>query len=252
MYIRDLRNTKGHIAGLTAAQWHPCERHTALTGSEDGSLRIWDVRDFKTQKKVVKPKLARPGRVPVTAAEWGPDGRMVAAGLNDGSLQVWSVKAGGARCPTCCAWTRMRGVTTSRGSPSAPTTLVSRSMDSTMKVWDLRKFKQPVKVYSHLPNHYQQTNVAWSPDERLFFTGTSAEKGGRGGQLHFYSKESLDLVRVTGVSERCQGAVARQAQPAIRHVRRQEGGRHAHPVRPHPQRARRPRVRRPGAARPSP
>ncbi|CAI5470296.1 unnamed protein product [Closterium sp. Yama58-4] len=87
MYIRDLRNTKGHIAGLTTAQWHPCERHTALTASDDGSLRIWDVRDFKSQKKVVKPKLARPGRVPVTAAEWGPDGRLVAAGLNDGSLQ---------------------------------------------------------------------------------------------------------------------------------------------------------------------
>ncbi|CAI7794811.1 unnamed protein product, partial [Closterium sp. NIES-53] len=31
---------------------------------------------------------AREGAVPVTAAEWGPDGRLVAAGLNDGSLQL--------------------------------------------------------------------------------------------------------------------------------------------------------------------
>ncbi|CAI5504775.1 unnamed protein product, partial [Closterium sp. Naga37s-1] len=94
-------------------------------------------------------------------------------------------------------------------------------------VWDVRKFKAPVKVFPDLPNHYQQTNVAWSPDERLFFTATSAEKGSRGGQLHFYSKELLDLVRVTGVSPdqtvvrvlwharlNQVGAVARTPQPA--------------------------------------
>lgn len=52
MYIRDLKNTKGHISGLTAGQWHPKDRETALTASEDGSLRIWDVNDFKTQKQV--------------------------------------------------------------------------------------------------------------------------------------------------------------------------------------------------------
>ncbi|CAI7839805.1 unnamed protein product [Closterium sp. NIES-54] len=202
MYIRDLRNTKGHIAGLTTAQWHPCERHTALTASDDGSLRIWDVRDFKSQTKVVKPKLARPGRVPVTAAEWGPDGRLVAAGLNDGSLQVWNVKSGWGSLPDLlCTDAHERGDDiTGVSFCSDASLLVSRSMDGTMKVWDVRKFKQPVKVFLDLPNHYQQTNVAWSPDERLFFTATSAEKGGRGGQLHFYSKESLDLVRVTGVS----------------------------------------------------
>lgn len=52
MYIRDLKNTKGHISGLTCGEWHPREKQTILTSSEDGSLRIWDVNDFKTQKQV--------------------------------------------------------------------------------------------------------------------------------------------------------------------------------------------------------
>lgn len=52
MYIRDLKNTKGHISGLTCGEWHPKERETILTSSEDGSLRIWDVNEFKTQKQV--------------------------------------------------------------------------------------------------------------------------------------------------------------------------------------------------------
>lgn len=54
MYIRDLKNTKGHISGLTCGEWHPKTKETILTSSEDGSLRIWDVNDFKSQKQVWK------------------------------------------------------------------------------------------------------------------------------------------------------------------------------------------------------
>lgn len=50
---------------------------------------------FKTQllrfvlfAQVVKPKLARPGRVSVTACAWGLNGNCVAGGLADGSIQV--------------------------------------------------------------------------------------------------------------------------------------------------------------------
>ena len=52
MYIRDLKNTKGHISGLTCGEWHPKTKEKILTSSEDGSLRIWDVNDFKSQKQV--------------------------------------------------------------------------------------------------------------------------------------------------------------------------------------------------------
>lgn len=54
MYIRDLKNTKGHISGITGGEWHPDKKETILTSSEDGSLRIWDVNDFKSQKQVLK------------------------------------------------------------------------------------------------------------------------------------------------------------------------------------------------------
>ena len=52
MYIRDLKNTKGHITtGLTCEQWHPTKKRV-LTSSDDGLLRIWDVNDFKSQNQV--------------------------------------------------------------------------------------------------------------------------------------------------------------------------------------------------------
>ena len=54
MYIRDLKNTKGHISGLTWGEWHPRTKETILTSSEDGSLRIWDVNNFKSQTQVCR------------------------------------------------------------------------------------------------------------------------------------------------------------------------------------------------------
>jgi len=57
MYIRDLKNTKGHICGLTCGEWHPRTKETVLTSSEDGSLRIWDVNNFLSQTQVHFPCL---------------------------------------------------------------------------------------------------------------------------------------------------------------------------------------------------
>ncbi|CAK9191290.1 unnamed protein product [Sphagnum jensenii] len=203
MYIRDLKNTKGHISGLTGGHWHPKDRETALTSSEDGSLRIWDVTNFKTQKQVIKPKLARPGRVSVTACAWGLDGKCVAGGLANGSVQVWNVKPGwGSRPDIFLEKAHEAGDDVTGLCFSADGhTLLSRSTDSTLKVWDLRQTRSPLKAFRDLPNSYAQTTVSFSPDERLILTGTSTEKeGNAGGLLVFFDKERLELVCRVGVS----------------------------------------------------
>lgn len=69
------------------------------------------------------------------------------------------------------------------------------------QVWDLRKYKTPLKTFGDLPNSYAQTTVSFSPDERLIMTGTSTEKeANKGGLLVFFNKERLELVRRVGVS----------------------------------------------------
>lgn len=74
----------------------PC-RSTAMTCSGDGTVRIWDM-DQITQKTVIKPQLAKPGRMLVTAATYGSMGQTIAAGLMDGSIQLWDVR-GRVVCP---------------------------------------------------------------------------------------------------------------------------------------------------------
>ncbi|KAM6565022.1 hypothetical protein CsatB_025020 [Cannabis sativa] len=204
MYIRDLKNTKGHITGLTWGEWHPKTKETILTSSEDGSLRIWDVNNFTSQKQVIKPRLARPARVPVTTCTWDREGKCIAGGIGDGSIQIWNLKPGWGSRPDIYVEKSHTDDITSLKFSSDGRTLLSRSCDDSLKVWDLRQMKAPLKVFNDLPNHYAQTNVAFSPDEQLFLTGTSVERESTtGGLLCFFDRAKLELVSKVGISPTC-------------------------------------------------
>lgn len=204
MYIRDLKNTKGHITGLTWGEWHPKTKETILTSSEDGSLRIWDVNDFKSQKQVIKPKLARPGRVPVTTCTWDREGKCIAGGIGDGSIQIWNLKPGWGSRPDIHVEQAHSDDITGLKFSSDGKILLTRSFDDSLKVWDLRLMKNPLKVFEDLPNHYAQTNIAFSPDEQLFLTGTSVERESTiGGLLCFFDRSKLELVSRIGISPTC-------------------------------------------------
>lgn len=65
----------------------------------------------------------------------------------------------------------------------------------------MRQIKDPLKVFEDLPNHYAQTNIAFSPDEQLILTGTSIERDSTtGGLLCFYDRTKLELVSRVGIS----------------------------------------------------
>ncbi|KAI0498659.1 hypothetical protein KFK09_019549 [Dendrobium nobile] len=231
MYIRDLKNTKGHISGLTGGEWNPKSKETILTSSEDGSLRVWDVNDFKCQKQVIKPKLARPMRVPVTACAWDHEGKRIVGAVGDGSIQLWSMKSvWGSRPDIHVERAHTDDVSGLKFSVDG-LILLSRSMDSTLKVWDLRQMRNPIKIFDNIPNHYAQTNAAFSPDEQLILTGTSVEKEDTtGGMLCFYDRRKLELVSRIGISPH-QSVVRCSWHPKINQVfvtvgDKKEGGTH--------------------------
>ncbi|KIY94244.1 putative Gastrulation defective protein 1 like protein [Monoraphidium neglectum] len=227
MYIRDMRNTKGHVSGLTCGVWHPTDRFTAMTASEDGTVRIWDTWNV-LQKTVIKPSLAGAGRVAVSSCAYNSDGRLIAAGIMDGTIQVWSVggkfgrsAAIGAVQPPSAQHIEKQGwsyvskpsqVARKAHEPQTEITglaftqddrtLASRGADGTLRLWDLRNFKSPLKTFSGLPTNYSTTNVAFSPDERLVMTGTAAEdprNDAGGGTVVFVDVKEQRVVRALGM-----------------------------------------------------
>lgn len=225
MYIRDLRNTKGHVSPCTNGAWHPLDRYTGLTSSEDGTIRVWDTWNV-LQKTVIKPTQNRPGRKSMTTCNYSLDGRLIVGGLSDGTLQLWDVrgKFGTAASTGTVAppkpqmvakqdWTYKSGggqVVRDAHEPELEITglcfaqdgrtFASRGADATLKLWDTRKLKAALHTFGDLPTNHSETNCCFSPDQRLVLTGTSALKDGSGSALHFFDVQKLQLVSSVGMA----------------------------------------------------
>ena len=204
MYIRDLKNTKGHCSPCTGGAWHPYEKHTVLTSSADGSMRVWDVNYLGNprgaQASVLKPALVKPGRVQVTACCYSPDGSVIAGAVSDGSIQIFPTGSRGfrsasvglvmppsAQCHFDNHWSfSSRPKTTVKKShPPGETvtkvafsrdgnTLLSRCQDGTLRVWDMRNASKVVKTFDDLETTHEETTVGFSPNDDFFFTGVDA------------------------------------------------------------------------------
>ena len=236
MYIRDLRNTKGHCAAATDAKWNPIDKSTVCTAGEDGSMRLWDINYLGdprgSQKAVLKPQQIKPGRVHVTSCAYSHDGELIAGGINDGSIQIFSSKGSqyksasiglvlppSQQCKLDNHWSfnarpshlfrkahPVDEEVTSMSFSRDGRTLVSRCGDGTLNVWDMRNLNQPLKRFGNLPTNHSETNVAWSPNDVYFFTGVDAERDGESAGLCFFSREKLEMVRRVSTLRNCIAA----------------------------------------------
>ena len=244
MYIRDLKHTRGHIMGCTSGAWHPRDKSVVLTASEDGTLRLWDIEHIskdggaaggKCQTAVVKAQSSKPGRLGVSACAWSPDGSMIAGGVSDGSIQIWSTKSNfasaavgqvappRAQMQAQQTWTyATRPVGTAKGAHAAGedgavtalrfrrdgTTLASRSCDGTLKLWDVRRLQAPLHVAEGLPASCPQAGLVFSPDEGLVLTTLSDGREGTTGGIAFFETATLKFVRRLGVPAAAAGPLA--------------------------------------------
>ena len=204
MYLRDMHNTKGHVSEITTGTWHPSNRDLCITAGTDSTLRIWDVNMKRSQKDVLVFKSKAPGsagRSRMTAVCWssqlqGGPNFLVSAAL-DGSLVLWSGEGPYARpageirdAHTPDTWTS--GIDISRDGR----TVVTLGGDNTVKLWDTRKFKQPISTATHpsMASQYPISNICFSPNSSSILTGSVA------GDLHILNPATLRAEVVTPVT----------------------------------------------------
>ncbi|KAI8616061.1 WD40-repeat-containing domain protein [Chytriomyces sp. MP71] len=209
MYLRDMKNTKGHISALTGCKWNPVDKTTFLTASLDSTIRIWNVENKRENKAVIAVKSKdKGGRTAITAAAYSPDGKIIAGMGQDGEFRLWDSKGPFLRPTHSIEGAHMSNSVTSSISISMDNlSLITRSNDDTLKLWDIRAFKKPVAVASNLPSFYEESNAVFSPDQRYILTGTSAKKDAPGsGSLRLFHSADLSPARTIEVAE---GSVVR-------------------------------------------
>jgi len=222
MYIHDPRKTKGHTHPLSAAEWHPHERNKVLSCGLDCTIRLWDLEEwsmnqgsgtrggaalagltqgiFAYDTAVLKCKRGK--KQPVTFASFSPDGGSIAAAGQDGSIQIFRVSEGLKR-PKMTKWEahpNMSEVSCVKFSQDGKQ-LLSRNSE-TLKVWDVRKFTEPLHVFEDLPSFIPTTQAIYSPGEKYIMTGTGCRKGEDGkGLLHLWDAKTFMPVKKMGLCE---------------------------------------------------
>ncbi|EXJ80526.1 hypothetical protein A1O1_08672 [Capronia coronata CBS 617.96] len=204
MYLRDMHMTKGHISEITSGTWHPNNYDLCVTAGTDSTLRIWDVNVRNKQRDVIvhKSKLAgSAGRSRMTAVAWGSQieggNTLLVATALDGSLLMWGGQgpynrpsAEVSQAHTSNTWTS--GIDIS----SDGRLVVTRGGDDTIKLWDTRKFKQPVNTTSHASTSspYPTSNIMFAPNATSIVTGSET------GDLHILNPATLKPELVTPVT----------------------------------------------------
>ncbi len=205
MYLRDMHNTKGHISAITTGTWHPTNRDLCVTAGTDSTLRIWDVNMPLKQKDVIVHKsraAGSAGRTRMTAVVWGTPiqggkNLLVAAAL-DGSLVMWDGDGPFARPAAEIRDAHKRDAWTGGIDVSADgRTVVTRGGDDLIKLWDTRKFKQPISTAQHPSTSDQYTNsdIRFSPNSSSIITGSA------NGHLHILNPATLRPELVTPVTD---------------------------------------------------
>ena len=205
MYLRDMHNTKGHISAITTGRWHPTNRDLCVTAGTDSTLRIWDVNMPLKQRDVIVHKsraAGSAGRTRMTAVTWGSQiqggkNLLLAAAL-DGSLVMWDGDGPYARpaaeirdAHRSDTWTG--GIDISTDGRNA----VTRGGDGLIKLWDTRKFKQPITVVEQpsTSDQYANTDIKYAPN------GSSIITGSANGHLHILNPATLKPELITPITD---------------------------------------------------
>ncbi|KAK2557772.1 WD repeat-containing protein 70 [Acropora cervicornis] len=167
-YIVDMTNTKGHVAMLHNACWNPKMCDEFISCSDDGTVRIWNTENPKKNKTVIKTKNKQGKKTIPTRCCYSRDGKVIAAGCQDGSIQAWDT-----RKPFIHPTYLQRSAHTFGSDISSLTfsqqgsVLASRGGDDTLKIWDIRNFKRFLNIAMNLPSYFAQTSCLFSPDDKM-------------------------------------------------------------------------------------
>ena len=148
----------GHAYGVNACSITPDGQHAA-TGSEDNTIRIWDIKSGICLRTLI----GHTQRVRTCAIS--PDSRFLVSGSHDETLRVWDLKSG-----NCLRTIKEQSLVLTCAVTPDSRCFVSGSMDNALKVWDLRSGA----CLRTLEGHSSPVQAcAIAPDGSLLVSGSS-------------------------------------------------------------------------------
>ncbi|KAI5819932.1 WD40-repeat-containing domain protein [Pyronema omphalodes] len=200
-YLRDMHNTKGHVAEISAGAWSPGEEGVVATAGWDSTVRIWDITQKRQHRDIMVYKSrGKGGRSKMCSLAWGPgegNKTMLASVAEDGGLVVYAGNG---------PYTRPQMEVREAHKPDTWTGglvfssdgryLASRGQDQTIKLWDMRNLNKPLAVRTDFPTpHHAETSLIFTTNNTSLLTGDNT------GNLHVLSAATLQSSETHSISD---------------------------------------------------
>ena len=141
------------------------------TGSEDGTVRLWDTKNSELLKTLNMPEPILPHTKTVKSLAFCSDGRILASG-GAGRMRLWDVERGKLLKPQSWGFFNfLGGPYSARFSPDGCILAMSSDLNN-ISLWDITTDKHlKTLLHTDMPNA-NVTSFAFSPDGRTLASGS--------------------------------------------------------------------------------
>jgi predicted NACHT family NTPase len=161
LHDRSLRTFEGHVGWVNSVAFAPDGR-TALSASDDTTLRLWDLAVGSTLRTFEGHTIG------VESVALASDGRVALSGSGDNTLKLWDV----ATARRLRTFEGHGGDVTSVAFAPDGRTALSGSSDNTLKLWDVFT-GNTLRTFGGYEEYIKWvTSVAFAPDGRTALSGS--------------------------------------------------------------------------------
>jgi cleavage stimulation factor subunit 1 len=177
-----LKTLYDNTAAITDISWHPI-LEGLVSGSEDKTIKYFDIQSTNTRKAVKSFQDAHP----VRSVHFHPSGEFVVSASDHEAPRIWDFQTGKCYVSAKEQWHRS-SVTCTRFSPKGNVYL-STSIDGSIKIWDAVTGKC-IQTLDQAHASYPVWQVIWSKNARYFFSS------GGDGTLKCWDMSTKQVVQV--------------------------------------------------------
>ncbi|SPJ10745.1 WD-repeat protein, putative [Plasmodium sp. DRC-Itaito] len=193
MYIKDVNKTKGHTRQINCCRFHPLNEQVFISGSLDSTIRVWNMeKDNNTYGlnkelvhsqciKVVNEKNLLTNNI--ISCDFTKDANSIIIGCSNGFIDIrnklsndytYNYKSSDYYIKKDVSHKdSIIDILTSKKNKNY---FFTRSMDNTIKYWDLRNLHLCLHTIEYVPTIYEKSNMSYFHNDKYLIIGTQQKK----------------------------------------------------------------------------